>query len=265
MKGIKILLVDDDADFRKSVTKILESDGYNVITAFDGKEARRKFKKERPDLVILDIMLPGEDGFSICSELKEMTSFFEIPILILTSVSAEIEGEKYAERIALYHKADDYAEKPIDPKELLARVYALITRRRITVSEPTNKKKVLIIDSDIDFVRSMRELLESNDFEVQSADTAKGGIKMVKAMLPDLILIDAMLPDKDGFTVSRELKTDTQTYNIPIIMLSTLDKQLRKPDFVGTMASTHKVDEFIPKPIKPEHLLAKIRKYLKQD
>ncbi len=262
MKGAKILLVDDDVDFCKSTTKILESDGYEVVTAFDGKEARRKFKKEKPDLVILDIMLPGEDGFSICSELKKITSFFEIPILVLTSVSAEIEGEKYAKRIALYHKADDYAEKPIDPKELLARAYALITRRKITVSEPTNKKKLLIIDSDIDFVRSMRELLESNDFEVQSADTANGGIKMVKAMLPDLILIDAMLPDKDGFTVSRELKTDTQTYNIPIIMLSALDKQFRKPDFARTMAGTHKVDEFIPKPIKSEHILAKIRKYV---
>jgi len=262
MKGVKILLVDDDVDFCKSTTTILESDGYDVVTAFDGKEARRKFKKEKPDLVILDIMLPGEDGFSICSELKEMTGFFEIPILVLTSVSAEIEGEKYAERIALYHKADDYAEKPIDPKELLARVYTLITRAKINISEPTEKKKVLLIDSDIDFVRSMRQLLESNDFEVQVADTANGGIKMAKAMLPDLILMDAMLPDKDGFTVSRELKTDTQTYNIPIIMLSALDKQFRKPDFARTMANTHKVDEFIPKPIKPEHMLEIIQKYV---
>ena len=262
MKGSKILLVDDDVDFCKSTTRILESDGYDVVTARDGKEARWKFKKEKPDLVILDIMLPGEDGFSICSELKEMTSFFEIPILILTSVNAEIEEKKYAERIALFHKANDYAEKPIDSKELLARVYALITRMKITISEPTSKKKVLIIDSDMDFVRSMRELLESNDFEVQSADTANGGIKIVKAMLPDLILIDAMLPDKDGFTVSRELKLDTQTYHIPIIMLSTIAKQFREPDFAYTMANTHKVDEFISKPIEPEQMLAKIRNYV---
>jgi len=258
----KILLVDDDVDFCKATTKILESKGYEVVTAHDAKAARQQLKNEKPDLIILDIMIPGQDGFSLCSEFKEGTDFFEIPILVLTSVSAEIEGEKYAEKIALHHKADDYAEKPIDPKDLLARVYALITRRRITVSEPTNKKKVLIIDCDRDFVRSMRKVLESKNYEVQVTDTAKGGIRMVKAMSPDLILIDAMLPDKDGFSVSRELKTNAQTYNIPILMLTALDKQFRKPDFARTMATTHKVDELLTKPVNPEHLLEKIQQYV---
>jgi len=262
MNVSKILLVDDDVDFCKATTKILESKSYEVVTAHDAKAARQQLKNEKPDLIILDIMIPGQDGFSLCSEFKESTDFFEIPILILTSVSAEIEGEKYAEKIALHHKADDYAEKPIDPKDLLARVYALITRRKITVSEPTNKKKVLIIDCDRDFVRSVRKVLESKNYEVQVTDTAKGGIRMVKAMSPDLILIDAMLPDKDGFSVSRELKTNAGTYNIPILMLTALDKQFRKPDFVRIMATTHKVDEFIPKSIKPEYLLKKIQKYV---
>ena len=262
MEEAKILLVDDDVDFCKATTRILESKGYEVIIANDTKTARQKLKKEKPDLIILDIMLPGQDGFSLCSEFKESTDFFEIPILVLTSISAETEGEKYAEKIALHHKADDYAEKPIDPKDLIARVYALITRRKITVSEPTDKKKVLIIDCDRDFVRSIRQVLESKDYEVQVTDTAKGGIRMVKAMSPDLIVIDAMLPDKDGFTLSRELKTNAQTYNIPIIMLTALDKQFRTPNFARTMAKTHKVDEFIPKPIKSEYLLEKIQKYV---
>ena len=262
MERAKILLVDDDADFCKATTKILKSKGYEVVTASNSREARQSLKKEKPDLIILDIMLPGQDGFSLCSEFKERTNFFDIPILVLTSVSAETAKNKYAEKIALHHKADDYAEKPIDSKELLARVYGLITRRKITVSEPTEKKKVLIIDSDHDFVRSIRQVLESNGYEVQTTDTAKGGIRMVKAMSPDLIVMDAILPDEDGFTVSRELKTDAQTYNIPILMVTALDKQFRKPNFARTMADTHKVDEFTTKPIKPEHLLKKIQQYI---
>ncbi|MCK4421202.1 response regulator [candidate division WOR-3 bacterium] len=262
MKGAKILIVDDDIDFCTATTKILENKGYEVVIANDSRSARLRLKKEKPDLIILDIMLPGQDGFSLCSEFKESTDFFEIPILVLTSVSTETEGEKYAEKIALHHKADDFAEKPIDYKDLLARVYALITRREITVSEPSEKKKILFIDSDRDFVRSMRLVLEANNYEVQTADTGHGGIRMVKAMTPDLIIIDVMLPDKDGFTVSRELKTNAQTYNIPILIVTTLDKQFRKPDFVHTIAATHKVDELIPKPIKPEVLLKKIQQYV---
>lgn len=262
MEEAKILLVDDDIDFCKATTKILESKGYKVVPAYDAREARQKLKKEKPDLIILDIMLPGQDGFSLCSEFKESTDFFEIPILVLTSVSAKTEGEKYAELIALYHKADGYAEKPIDPKDLIARVYALITRRKITISEPTKKKKVLIIDDDYDFVRSTRLILEENDFEVQASNTAKGGIRMAMTMYPDLIVMDAMLPDKDGFTVSRELKTNSQTYNIPILVVTTLSEQFKKPDFAHTLANTHKVDEFITKPIKPEDLLEKIQQYV---
>lgn len=262
MEEAKILLVDDDIDFCKATTKILDSKGYEVVTAYDAREARQKLKKEKPDLIILDIMLPGQDGFSLCSEFKESTDFFEIPILVLTSVSAGAKGEKYAQLIALYHKADDFAEKPIDPKDLLARVYALITRRKITISEPTDKKKVLIIDDDYDFVRSLRLILEGNDYEVQTSNTAKGGIRMAMTMYPDLIVMDAMLPDKDGFTVSRELKTNSQTYNIPILVVTTLSEQFSKPDFAHTLANTHKVDEFITKPIKPEDLLEKIQQYV---
>lgn len=262
MKGAKILLVDDDIDFCKATSKILENDGYEVSIANDAKNARQQLKSVKPDLIILDIMLPGQDGFSLCREFKENTDFFEIPILILTSVSAKVEGEKYAEKIAQHHKADGYAEKPVDPKELLTRIYALLTKRKITVTEPTDKRKVLIIDSDRDFLHKMSEFLKVNGFEVQVTDTAKGGIRMVKAMSPDLILMDVMLPDRDGFSVSHELKTSSNTYNIPIVAVSDLQKQFKNPDFAYTLADTHKIDELISKPINPNNLLSIIKKYI---
>ena len=262
MKGAKILLVDDDVDYLNATTKILEDKNYEVVTATNDREARLNLKREKPDLIILDVMMPGQDGFSLCSEFKENTEFFEIPILVLTSISADTDKEKYTKKIALYHKADDYAEKPIDPKELLARIYGLITRKKITISEPSEKKKIVLIDSDIEFVRSIRPILEKNNYDVQVTDTGKGGIKMVKAMFPHLIVIDPMLMDIDGFSVCRELKSNKETFNIPILMVTAFNKQLREPKFARKLATNHKVDEFIAKPIKPENLLEKINQYV---
>lgn len=260
--GIKILLVDDDVDFSKATSKILTDRGYNVVTASDGKEARAMLKKEKPDLIILDIMLPGQDGFSLCREFKDNTQFFEIPILILTSMNDDEAREKYSELIALYHNADAYAEKPVKPKELLAKVYELVTWRKYAVTETRDRKKILIIDDDHDFTRSVRSILEENDYEVQVADTAKGGLHVIKTMHPDVILTEAILPDKDGFSLTRELKTDTQTYNIPILMVTRINEQFSKPDFAQTLASNHKADELIYKPVDPESLMDRIAGYV---
>ena len=75
MKG-KILMIDDDADFREATAKILKFRGYDVVSAANAREARLMLKKEKPDLIILDIMLPDYDGFSLCTEIKENTDFF---------------------------------------------------------------------------------------------------------------------------------------------------------------------------------------------
>ena len=143
MKGSKILIIDDDVDFSDATTKILENKEYEVVSALNAREARLMLKKEKPELIILDVMLPDLDGFSLCTEIKENTDFFEIPILILTSVSDNDSPQKYAEKIAQHHKADEYAEKPIDPKELIARVHGLLSRSEMYASEPTGKKKIL--------------------------------------------------------------------------------------------------------------------------
>ncbi len=260
MKG-KILMIEDDVDFREATTKILKFRGYDVVTAANAREARLMLRKEKPDLIILDIMLPDYDGFSLCTEIKENTDFFEIPILILTSINDRKAQKKYAEKIALHHQADEFAEKPIDPKELIARVHGLITRSKVISTENSNKTKILFIDSDHEFMREMRKVLEEKEYEVETTDTGKGGIMMVKTMAPQVVIIDPILSDIDGFSVCRELKSDKKTFNIPVIMVTAFTQQLSDPDFAKTLATNHKVDEFIQKPIKSEQLLEIIHKY----
>jgi len=111
-------------------------------------------------------------------------------------------------------------------------------------------------------MRSVRNVLENKKYEIQTTDSGKTGMMMVKTLSPQLVIIDPVLSDIDGFTVCRELKSNKKTFNIPILMVSAFNSQLEEPDFAITIAKNHKVDEFIPKPIKAEELLEKIQQYL---
>jgi two-component system, OmpR family, alkaline phosphatase synthesis response regulator PhoP len=120
MAGKKVLVVDDDYKIVDLVKLYLNRDGYNVIPAYDGKEALRLARESHPDLIVLDIMLPGIDGLAICRALRAESS---VPIILLTAKTTE------QDRITgLDLGADDYITKPFSPKELAARVRAVFRR-----------------------------------------------------------------------------------------------------------------------------------------
>ena len=131
MKG-KILIVDDDPDILESLTVILEAKDYQVITARDGVEGLANLKAEKPDLLILDLLMPKMDGFAVCKELQDprWSKFRDIPILILTSVREEASRRRYELETGLELDVDDYVEKPIAPDVLLERVGKLIKKRQ---------------------------------------------------------------------------------------------------------------------------------------
>jgi len=128
----KILVVDDDPDILDAVTLILESQGYEVVTARDGIEGLANLKAEQPDLMILDLMMPRMDGFAVCKELQDprWSKYREIPILILTSVREEASRRRYELETGLALDVDDYVEKPMSPDVLLKRVSTLIKRKK---------------------------------------------------------------------------------------------------------------------------------------
>jgi two-component system alkaline phosphatase synthesis response regulator PhoP len=124
----KILVVDDEPDMVEMIKAALESASHRVITAYNGQEGVDKARKEKPDAIILDIMMPVKDGFVACKELKEDPLCKTIPILILTAVSEHFSNTRYAKSMGLDLDAEDYIDKPIDPKLLLARVGKLLLR-----------------------------------------------------------------------------------------------------------------------------------------
>jgi len=127
----KILVIDDDPDVHTVVKKILEPKSYKVLSAYDGGEGLRKVVEERPDLIILDVIMPGKHGFDVCHELKtdEKYHFFSnIPVLMLTVYPEDREKMHLSMREGMMMEAEDYLQKPVDPQELVNRVEDLLKK-----------------------------------------------------------------------------------------------------------------------------------------
>ena len=118
----KVLLVDDDPDFVEAVKVIVESGGYDVRVACDGKEGLEAVAAERPDIIILDVMMPVMDGHKTCAALKGDKETADIPIILLTAVADRVTTSTYTHRDMLESEAEDYVPKPVEPKELLERI-----------------------------------------------------------------------------------------------------------------------------------------------
>ena len=122
--NMKILLVDDEKDIIEFLKYNFEKEGFKVYTAQNGSEGKQVAKKVKPDLIILDIMMPGMDGVELCQELRALPEFEDTLIVFLTA-----RGEDYSQIAGFEVGADDYITKPVRPKVLIARVKALLKRK----------------------------------------------------------------------------------------------------------------------------------------
>lgn len=133
MSNVKqVLVVDDDQDIRELLAQYLTKNSFDVITAEDGIEMDRKLDCHQPDLIILDVMLPGDDGFTLCQRIRQTSN---VPIIMLTANSDEMDRV-----LGLEIGADDYIAKPFSPRELLARIKALL-RRTLFVAQDEQEIK----------------------------------------------------------------------------------------------------------------------------
>jgi two-component system alkaline phosphatase synthesis response regulator PhoP len=124
----KILIVDDDPDLVEAVTMILKSKKFEVVVAYNGKEGIEKVKAERPDLVVLDVMMPEKDGYSVCKELKSDPKWSQIPILLLTAVASHVPTTRFTQQMGMETEADDYIDKPVEPDVLVKRIETLLAK-----------------------------------------------------------------------------------------------------------------------------------------
>lgn len=127
----KILLVDDDPDFVEATKTVLEGKSYQVVTAYDGDDGLKKVVEERPDLIILDVIMPGKDGFAVCKELKTDPRYYffsKIPVLMLTVYPDDRDKARLSLLEGMTMEAEDYIQKPVTPEELLRLVEELLKK-----------------------------------------------------------------------------------------------------------------------------------------
>lgn len=121
-----ILVVDDDPDLVEAVAMNLEAKGFTVGKAYDGLEAWDSIKAKRPDLVVLDVMMPRKNGYELCDELKKDPTYKDIPVVMLTAVGSAVPSTTYTHQEGMKLLADDYIAKPVDLDKLAAMVKDLI-------------------------------------------------------------------------------------------------------------------------------------------
>ena len=148
-KKTTILTADDDPQLLRLIARNLQFEGYDVLTASDGKQALELIEQHVPDLVILDVMMPKMDGFTVCQQVREFSS---VPILIVTA-----RGQDQDKVRGLDLGADDYLTKPFSVEELAARVRAVLRRARFTISEQTHamRSTTTIGDLTIDYAQHL--------------------------------------------------------------------------------------------------------------
>jgi two-component system alkaline phosphatase synthesis response regulator PhoP len=122
MAKAKILLIDDDPDFVAANKMVLEESSYQVITAGQGDEGLKKARQEKPDLILLDVIMPVKDGFTAAEQLKSDPQLARIPVVMLTAYSTKGQGTGVAVGRGMRLEAEDYLEKPVSPEQLLAAV-----------------------------------------------------------------------------------------------------------------------------------------------
>lgn len=168
----KILIVDDEKDIVELVRYNLEKEGFKCYVAFDGEEAVEKAKDKKPDLVLLDIMMPKMDGIEACRQIREIDSLKNVFIAFLTARS-----EEYSELAGFDVGADDYITKPIKPRVLVSRIKAILKRKK----EEAIKEEIIVGDIRIDrntFMVTVREhdlILPKKEFELLYLLASKPG------------------------------------------------------------------------------------------
>ncbi|MBO0348125.1 AAA family ATPase [Phormidium pseudopriestleyi FRX01] len=197
-----ILVVDDDTHIRSLLRQELESCGYQVREAKDGMEAIAEVKSLKPDLILLDVMMPQISGFDVAAVLKHDPETMDIPIIILSI----IEDKQRGYRLGI----DRYLTKPIDTEKLFENIGALL-------SKGASKKNVIVVDEDAGAVKTLVDVLEAKGYSVVEAATGQECIEKAMAIRPDMIVLNSVL--SEHHEIVKTLRFEKGLENVLFLLL----------------------------------------------
>jgi CheY-like chemotaxis protein len=206
VSGPAVLVVEDDARSLELVRLYLSSGGFGVVEARDGDTALRLAAETQPAAIILDIMLPGRDGWNVLAQLKQDAATADIPVIVASMLDEKGHGFALG--------AAEYLVKPISQGDVLSAV------RRCASEHGKMEAAVVVIDDDPSALALSRAILEPEGFRVLLADNGEAGVMLAREHRPAVVLLDLLMPGVDGFDVVDRLRASPETSQIPIVVLT---------------------------------------------
>lgn len=267
----RILVIDDNETNLDLMTYLLQAFGHTSLSANTGEMGLEIAQRERPDLIICDIQMPGMDGYEVAQQLSRHPVLGKIPRVAVTALAMVGDRDK-----VLAAGFNGYISKPIAPETFVGQAEAFLQsnqraavppqpqlEERTTDPRPPLAKHtiVLVVDNSPVNLQLMSSTLEPFGYEVVTADSVSQGLALARQLHPDLILSDLHMPSQNGYDFIRAVKLDPELRHTPFVFISsTIWREKDRTDGLALGA-----DGFILRPIEPETLLQEIKTYVKKD
>ncbi|MCE7887323.1 MAG: PleD family two-component system response regulator [Alphaproteobacteria bacterium PRO2] len=267
----RVLVVDDILPNVKLLEAKLTSEYYDVLTATNGKEALEKVAAQSPDLVLLDVMMPGMDGFEVCTKIKQNPALAHIPVVMVTALTDAEDKVR-----GLESGADDFLSKPINDTALMARVRSLVRlkmaldewrvrentanqlgvveKQSNVMMESADNARVLVVEDKNFEQRKIEETLQRDQDIVTITENGAKTMELVAAQEFDVLIVSLNLAGEDGLRLCSHLKSNERTRSIPIVMIGGEEDMPRIAH--GLEIGAH---DYILRPVDRNELLARVR------
>jgi len=219
MKGKLVLVIDDELDSRTLLTHMLEEFGCQAIAANSGEQGLHMAREFRPNLITVDLMMPQLDGWQVIRALKSDPELRDIPVVVVSIVAGENRGGIIG--------ALDVLQKPVNREELLA-----VLRRTLSFENA----RILIVDDDHDARRVLAAHLEDEPCECRGAANGREALEIMDQFMPDLILLDLMMPEMDGMTFLNRIRSVPRYKWVPVVVITAKDLTLDEAGQLRHMA-----------------------------
>ncbi|HXV42522.1 MAG TPA: response regulator, partial [Anaerolineae bacterium] len=205
-----ILVIDDDPAVCDLMRRFFNKEGFRVESAVGGEEGLRLAREIQPDVITLDVMMPGMDGWAVLTALKAEAKLADIPVIMVTMINDKSMGYALG--------ASDYMTKPIDRERLLA----MVKKYRPTPTDQSDAARPLIltVEDDPAMREMLRRTLEKEGWVVREAENGQVGLAQVAAQRPDVILLDLMMPQMDGFEFVAVLRQQETGRSVPVVVVT---------------------------------------------
>ena len=221
LRDFRVLVIDDEADSRVLMSHYLEDFGCSVLTAGDATEGIEMARREQPDLITLDLMMPGMNGWDALKELKKDPEVRDIPVVVVSILAGEGRGRLLG--------AVDLVTKPVEREDLLRVLWRNLVRRQ--------GARVLVVDDEESFRDSLMVHLEEAGLDVFTAADGQEALESVASEVPDAIILDLVMPVMDGLTFLDRLRSSPYHAGLSVIVVTAKDLTPQEREELAEKAS----------------------------